>query len=74
MVTIRESGERGGEEEGTRLVLMTEEVFLSLVETYEEAEGKELEIDWGEKTVMTVMFFEPTVYEFTGEEEGEDDQ
>lgn len=74
MVSIRESGERGGTEEGTRLVLMTEEVFLSLVESYEEAEGKELEIEWGEKSVMTITFFEPTVYELGTEGEDEEDQ
>jgi len=69
MVTERGEGEHGSEDEGQRLVLLTEEVFLSLAETYEEAEGKTLEIDWGGPTTMTVTFFEPTIYELTEEDD-----
>jgi hypothetical protein len=45
--------------EGERLVLMTEALFMLLIEQ----SGKDLTVEWGGASRATLTFFEPQLYE-----------
>jgi hypothetical protein len=52
----------GTTEEGQRNVLLTEELFTSIVEELAEHQGKEFDIEWGTAQFGTFTYFAPTVY------------
>jgi len=58
----------GTQEEGDRFVLITEEVFMSMVEELSEHQDREFEVEWGEPIFGTHTYYSPTVYVHEDEE------